>query len=75
MLQYRRIDVNGTLIDDVTNDDSIADSNATSDQQLRMIEVAYIRGNGTDLEFNFSIWPSECINLYLFMVIHKPLLY
>ena len=73
MLQYRRVDVNITLIDGVTNDDSTSDSsNASLDQQLRMVEVAYIRGNGIDLEFikvNVSIWPSECMHSFKFISI------
>ena len=55
MLQYRETYVNGTLI---------ASLNATLDQQLRIVEVAYVEGNGTGLEFlevNYSIWPSEGI--------------
>ena len=56
MIQYRTTYVNGIPID------INASSNATLDQQLRMVEVAYVGGDGTDLEFleaNFSIWPSE----------------
>ena len=61
MLQYRTTYVNGTPIE------FNASSNATLDQQLRMVEVAYVGGDGADLEFveaNYSIWPSEGI-LYL----------
>lgn len=68
VLQYRAKYVNGTPID-ITNGDSTL-SNATLDQQLRMVEVAYVEGNGTDLEFfdvNFSIWPSESIHSFYSM--------
>ena len=64
MLQYRTTYVNGTPID--VSDDNTS-SAATLDQQLRMVEVAQVGGDGTDLEFleaNFSIWLSEVMCIY-----------
>ena len=54
VLQYRTNYIDGTgPLDDTIN-------NATLD----LVEVAYVRGNESDLEFlddNYSIWPSEAI--------------
>ena len=53
VLQYRTNYTDGIPLNDTIN-------NATLD----LVEVAYVRGNGSDLEFlddNYSIWPSEAI--------------
>ena len=61
VLQYRANYTNGTPISEVN--DSVS-PNATLDQRLRLVDVAYVRGNESNLEFpdNYTrnyIWPSK----------------
>ena len=60
MLQYRTTYPNGSLI--VGENDGGTSCNATLDQKLRLIVVAYVRDDTASLEFQINdkndIWPS-----------------
>lgn len=76
VLQYRTDYINGTPIHELNDGVSF---NATSlDQKLGLVEVAYVIGNNSDLEFpgNYSrndIWPSKLCTklsiLNIFMIL------
>ena len=62
VLQYRTDYINGTPIHELN--DSVSFNATSLEQKLRLVEVAYVIGNKSDLEFpnNYSkndIWPSK----------------
>ena len=61
VLQYRTDYINGTLISEVNNSVLF---DATMEQELRLVDIAYVIGSRDGLEFpnNYSrndIWPSK----------------
>lgn len=65
VLQYRTTYINGTsLLGDAMDGEKL--SGLTLDNKLRLVDVAYIEDNGTNLTFlvgsRSTIWPSQNIN-------------
>lgn len=67
VLQYRTTYVNGTPFLTQAHSSCNSSSSATLDQRLKLLDVAFVRENGSRLDFpddytRDDIWPSKLVS-------------